>query len=134
LSRLSSLYCASRSYALILFVMVDQLFITEPFAVDVMWKPKIFISVWQGMSMIVTDVSQGPTAMPFDFRMLTCAPDAASKLRNAPCSTCMSLCFVTNIVTSSAYATTALFGSRCLILRSVSLFSRVHSNGFRHRA
>jgi hypothetical protein len=68
------------------------------------------------MSNLFKDESHDPTPMALDFRMFRQAPVALSYVSNRSLIMFMSIGAVTKIVTSSAYATTAVFWVLCPIL------------------
>jgi hypothetical protein len=86
------------------------------------------------MFIISMDLSLVPKAVALDFWVFTLTPDAASKQCIASCSFGMSVEVVTNIVTSSAYATTEVFARYRPIRRPRREFSRVQRSGFKHIA
>ena len=84
------------------------------------------------MSIICVVVSHAPSANAQDFRILTFAPVAASQMSRVSCNFRTSTIEVKNMVTSSAYAITAVFACPLPIWMPLSFLSSVWINRFRH--
>lgn len=101
LSILKSLQYASWACAHIRVVVIVQQLWAGSCTLFLIWKPRMFVSVWKGMSIIRNHVSHGMIASALGFPMFTFAPDASSKQCRASCILRMSVGDVTKIVTSS---------------------------------
>jgi len=97
-------------------------------------KPRTFIWSVYGIFMTGRFVSQVPTGSACDFWMFNTAPVAFSYCCTASLIVMMSSGDVAKIVTSSAYATIAVFLWLCWIRIPWSCWSKRWSSGLRHRA
>ena len=109
------------------------LFFPDWLTVLEIWKPRMVISVQCGMSIMLTVVFQEPAAIALDFRMFKHAPVAFSYRRSVPANAGMPFGSVTSRVMSSAYATTVVRVPLPILIH-VSVRSKSHSRGFRHKA